>query len=204
MKLAVFDMSTAHEYGAAFYDFLGLRKRYFVDALGWDIPHDDKVEMDQYDTPQAIYSVVIREGRVIAGARLMSTQHKWGADGYMLGDAAKGMLPGIPQTVVPKGFEGAHVWECTRLVLEEGLPDDVRYDALHMVADGILTAARTKGASKMIALTQVAMMRAVRKMGYHLEQVGPSYRDPSSGRAHAVFTMDPWKEGDTLLEEVAA
>ena len=46
-----FDFSNFHRHGTAFYDFLALRKQVFVDDLGWDIPHDENVEMDQYDTP---------------------------------------------------------------------------------------------------------------------------------------------------------
>lgn len=55
-----FDFSDFHRYGSAFYEFLALRKQVFVDQLGWDIPHNASVEMDQYDTPLAQYSLVMR------------------------------------------------------------------------------------------------------------------------------------------------
>ena len=60
-----FDFSDLHKYGRAFYEFLALRKQVFVDELKWDVPHNDTVEMDQYDTPMAHYSIVMHEGRVI-------------------------------------------------------------------------------------------------------------------------------------------
>jgi len=60
MENITFNLSGLHAYGSAFFDFLGLRKRFFVDELGWDIPHDDNYEMDQYDNPSAWYSLVLK------------------------------------------------------------------------------------------------------------------------------------------------
>lgn len=196
MHAHVFSLATAHQHGHAFYDYLALRKRYFVDTLGWDVPHDDTVEMDQYDTPQAHYSVVIENDKVIAGGRVLPTTHRWGADGYMLGDAKAGKLPGIPAEIVPDGFEGPEVWECTRLLLDEGLKGARRMRCLDLVVEGIVATARNHGATCMVALSQVALIRAVRKLGYNPRQAGPAYMDPCSGRAHAVLTMEPWKQSD--------
>ena len=96
MENCIFSMADQHQYGSAFYDFLKLRKEFFVDGLGWDIPHNDHVEMDQYDNPEAHYSVVLRDGKVVGGARAMSTSTHWGEHTYMLGDARKGKLCDIP------------------------------------------------------------------------------------------------------------
>jgi N-acyl-L-homoserine lactone synthetase len=63
MENITFSLATLHRHGSAFYDFLALRKRFFVDTLGWDIPHDDTVEMDQYDNPLAHYSLRPRSCR---------------------------------------------------------------------------------------------------------------------------------------------
>ena len=56
-----FDFSDFHQHGRAFYEFLQLRKKVFVDDLKWDVPHNSSVEMDQYDTPLAHYSLVLRD-----------------------------------------------------------------------------------------------------------------------------------------------
>ena len=48
-----FDFCGLHRHGPAFWDFLRLRKQVFVDQLKWDIPHNETIEMDQYDTPVA-------------------------------------------------------------------------------------------------------------------------------------------------------
>ena len=44
MENITFDLLDMHRHGAAFYDYLRMRKRVFVDELGWDIPHNDFVE----------------------------------------------------------------------------------------------------------------------------------------------------------------
>ncbi|PIE10567.1 MAG: autoinducer synthase [Rhodobacterales bacterium] len=196
MKLHVFDLSTAHEHGTVLWDFLRLRKKYFVDELGWDIPHDDQVEMDQYDTPQAFYSVITHLGEVVGGARCMPTTSRWGSAGYMLGDARAGLLPGIPETIVPAGYEGPGIMEATRLVIEDHLNAAERTEVLDLLVEGIVSESLNRGAHRIIALSHVTLVRAIRKLGYDPEQCGPTYRDPSSGKPHAVLTMEPWKVGE--------
>ena len=68
MHNITFDFLGQHRHGSAFHEYLRLRKSFFVDALGWDIPHNDDVEMDQYDNPCAHYSLVLRRGKVVGGA----------------------------------------------------------------------------------------------------------------------------------------
>jgi N-acyl-L-homoserine lactone synthetase len=53
MHNITFDLSRLHNHGATFWDYLRLRKHFFVDTLHWDIPHNDEFEMDQYDNPTA-------------------------------------------------------------------------------------------------------------------------------------------------------
>jgi len=60
-----------------------------VDEQGWDIPHDDDVEMDQYDNPHT----------------------------YMLRDALKGKLIDSPPSVMVADIKTNQMWECTRLVM---------------------------------------------------------------------------------------
>ena len=60
-----FDFCDLHRHGSAFVDFLALRKKMFVDTLGWDVPHNERLEMDQYDTPLAHYSVAVMDGQVV-------------------------------------------------------------------------------------------------------------------------------------------
>ena len=92
MRNITFDFLGQHRHGSAFHEYLRLRKSFFVDELGWDIPHNDDVEMDQYDNPTAHYSLVQRNGKVVGGARIMPTTAAWGRHTYMLRDAQLGGL----------------------------------------------------------------------------------------------------------------
>ena len=96
MHTITFDFLGQHRHGSAFHEYLRLRKSFFVNELGWDIPHNDDVEMDQYDNPCAHYSLVQRNGKVVGGARIMPTTAAWGRHTYMLRDALRGGLESIP------------------------------------------------------------------------------------------------------------
>src|SRR5262245_48460588 len=115
MHNITFDFLGQHRHGMAFHEYLRLRKAFFVDGLGWDIPHNDDVEMDQYDNPCAHYSLVLRWGRVVGGARSMPTTASWGQHTYMLRDVLRGCIDQIPQGVMPSDIVSDDIWESSRL-----------------------------------------------------------------------------------------
>jgi len=202
MQNATFSISNLHLHGTAFYEFLALRKRVFVDQLGWDVPHDDVVEMDQYDTPRAHYSVVLRNGRVVGGARAMPTTTTWGSHTYMLRDAFQGKLPHIPPRIMPEDIASPGVWECTRLVIDESLRShEERSLCLRLIVNGLVATARAGGATQMICLSSLALMRALRQIGYDVRQLGESYRNPEDGRRYAVLGMPATYAREPQLEE---
>lgn len=189
MENVTFSLSTLHRHGSAFYDYLGLRKRFFVDQLGWNIPHDDDVEMDQYDNPRAHYSVVIRDGEVIGGARAMSTTATWGGHTYMLRDAVAGKLVDIPADIMAVQVASNAVWECTRLVISDNLRTHAeRSTCLSLIVGGLIGVAAENGADRLMSLSPLALMRALRQLGYAADRVGEPYRN-DDGRQYAVLSM---------------
>lgn len=189
MKNIQFSLATMHEHGPAFFDFLRLRKRFFVDQLGWDIPHDEDVEMDQYDNPLAYYSLVIREGVVVGGARAMSTRARWGAHTYMLGDAVEGKLADIPADIMARTVHERGVWECTRLVMTEDLTTHAERSAcLKLIVGGLIEVAAEQGATDLMSLSPLPLMRALRQLGFAAERIGAPYRN-EDGRQYAVLSM---------------
>ncbi|MCW3780840.1 acyl-homoserine-lactone synthase [Defluviimonas salinarum] len=190
MHNITFDMSELHRHGTAFYDYLKLRKQFFVDTLGWDIPHNDLVEMDQYDNPLAHYSLVLRDGEVVGGARTMPTTSHWGDHTYMLRDAVAGKLADIPSQVLGREIDTPHVWECTRLVMS----DEVRSQAdrsrcLSLIVEGLAEVARRHGAHELMSLSPVSLMRALRQLGWQADRIGEPYCNPGDGRRYAVLSM---------------
>ncbi len=190
MENITFDLSKLHLHGTAFFDYLALRKRFFVDTLGWDIPHDDTVEMDQYDNPLAHYSLVLRNGAVIGGARAMPTTSSWGEYTYMLRDAVAGKLADIPDEVLDREIETSKVWECTRLVISDAVTGHAdRSRCLSLIVDGLVSVARRQGGSELMSLSPVSLMRALRQLGYSASRIGEPYCNPGDGRRYAVLRM---------------
>lgn len=187
---STFDLSDMHLYGPAFYEFLELRKRFFVDTLAWDIPHNDHVEMDQYDNPTASYSVVTLDGHVVGGARIMRFSDKWGPHGCMLQDAVDGRIEGIPSDLLPRSHGFSNTSECTRLVLSDKItsPED-RKTCLALVVEGLVELARTHGSTDLVTLTVPGFQRSLRGLGYAVEQVGEKYRNMHDGRHYAILKM---------------
>lgn len=190
MEYITFDLSDLHRHGTAFYDYLKLRKIFFVDTLGWDIPHNDLVEMDQYDNPLAHYSLVLRDGKVIGGGRTMPTTSHWGEHTYMLRDAAAGKLPTIPSRILGQPVDAPGVWECSRLVIADEIRSHaVRSRCLALIVDGMAEVARTHGAKELVSLTRVVMKRALRQLGWNADVIGDSYLGAEDGIQYAVVSM---------------
>ncbi len=190
MENITFNLAQMHIHGSAFFDFLALRKRFFVDTLGWDIPHDDDVEMDQYDNPRAWYSLVLKDGEVVGGARAMATTTKWGSHSYMLRDALRGKLIDIPPSVMQADVCTPDVWECTRLVMSDDVNTHAaRSTCLSLIVQGLIDVAADEGANRLMSLSPLALMRALRQLGFGAERIGDPYLNEGDGRRYAVLAM---------------
>ena len=190
MENIKFDFSDFHRHGRAFYEFLALRKRVFVDELKWDVPHNDTVEMDQYDTPVAHYSLVLRDGEVVGGSRAMATTATWGQHTYMLRDAYSGKLPHIPPHIMSVDIATPKVWECTRLVISSDLTTAAdRAECMRLIVDGLVDLVRRHGAEELICLSSLHLMRALRTIGYDVSRLGETYRNGEDGRQYGVLRM---------------
>lgn len=190
MEKITLELSTIHEHGAAFFDYLALRKQFFVDTLGWSIPHNDSVEMDQYDNPEARYSLVVEDGKVLAGARAMPTTVTWGGTSYMLRDALIGKLPGIPADLLGEEIVSPSMWECSRLVIApevEGIAR--RTEVLGLICEGLVDMAIEGGATEMMTLSNLWLLRALRKLGYEAELMSRPYTNAEDNHRYAVMKM---------------
>ena len=188
MHYVTFDFLGQHRHGTAFHQYLRLRKWYFVDVLGWDIPHNDDVEMDQYDNPCAHYVLVLRGSTVVGGARMMPTTASWGQHSYMLRDALLGRID-IPPQVVSEEIVSREVWECTRLVVSDDLDTQAeRVDCLSLILWGCDELLQENGGREVISLSPVPMLRTLRQLGYPAHRIGEPYSE-MDGRRYAMLRM---------------
>lgn len=192
-----FNLTKLHNHNDYFWGYLQLRKHFFVDQLGWDIPHDNQFEMDQYDTPMAWYSLVVDKGKVVGGARVMPTTARWGQYSYMLKDAVDGKLSDIPAAVLAHAEQSQGLWECTRLVISDDLNTHAqRSKCLSLIVSGLAETAASQGGTELISLSPITLMRALRQLGYDAGRIGEPYVNPGDGRKYAVLSM-PVTRGDT-------
>jgi len=202
MRNITFDFLGQHRHGPAFHDYLRLRKAFFVDALKWDIPHNDDVEMDQYDNPCAHYSLVLIGGRVVGGARAMPTTAAWGHHTYMLRDAMRGCLDEIPASVMPTDIATTEVWECTRLVICDSVATHAqRAICLSLIVEGLVETANRHGGSELVSLTRPPLMRALRQLGFAATRLGDPYRNETDGHEYAVLHMPAMASSHRIAAE---
>lgn len=186
MHYVTFGFLAQHRHDTAFHQYLRLRKRYFVDVLGWDIPHDDDVELDQYDNPCAYYALVMRNSTVVGGARMMPTTSSWGRFSYMLRDALRGEIK-IPARAVSEEIVSEDVWECTRFVVSDDLVTQAeRVECLSLILWGCTDLLRGHGGSEVVSLSPVPMVRTLRQLGYAARRVGEPYCE-EDGRRYAMI-----------------
>lgn len=190
MHNITFDLLGMHRHGAAFEDYLALRKAFFVDTLNWGIPHNARVEMDQYDNPLAFYSLVLDDdGDVIAGARTLPCSANWGSHSYMLRDAALGNLAEIPALIEPDMVTDT-VWECTRLVVSDKVKSmRERISVLGLIVDGLVDIARPRGGKILMSLSNLWLHRALNKLGHPTDLWCDPYVNADDGHRYAVMAM---------------
>jgi N-acyl-L-homoserine lactone synthetase len=122
------------------------RKRIFVDILKWDVPHDERVERDEFDDDNAEYLIVQNPttGEHCASMRLLRTDRP-----HILGT----LFPELCEGDVPAA---GNIREITRLCMSPKLRAGDRLLARNTLIRGMVEYAILTG---IIAFTGVADMR---------------------------------------------
>lgn len=174
LRSTVLSIQTQHHYGELYMEFLRARKRVFIDAKHWDLPQEDGMEFDQYDTPQARSVVVHEFGEVLAGIRLAPTTAQCGCYSYMLRDAQRGLLPGIPQHVLyEKAPVADHIWEATRLFVSPEVEAERRAVIQGLLLTEMARAAVAEGATHVIGIVPAVFKRWMARLGMGALPLGP-------------------------------
>ncbi|UWS06417.1 acyl-homoserine-lactone synthase [Phaeobacter inhibens] len=188
MQHSIVSWETIHEHGQLWWLHMAMRKRLFVDEMHWDVPHTSDAEADQYDTPRTKYVISHVNGMPLAASRLNPTEGKFGIWSYMINDACKGMLDGIPSGLLDTPPQAANVWEATRFTVAPEVHPKERNSILADNAKALTCAARKLGATKLIALMSPAYVRWLSSIGLPTTKAGPTVTD-GQGKRICVMEM---------------
>lgn len=188
VKASVLSFLNMHEHGELLISFLRARKKTFIDRLGWQLPSVDGMEFDQYDTPLCRWVVIHEFGEVLGGFRLSPTTARCGIYSYMLRDAQKGILEGIPSDVL--FFEApvsSTVWEAARLFIAEDVPAHRRLHVQSIIMERMAGAAVELGAHQVIGIVPGVFARWLRRLDLDAVPVGPKFSIDGAVSQAALF-----------------
>ena len=203
MRNITFDFLGQHRLRHGVSRVPAVRKGFFVDELGWDIPHNEDVEMDQYDNPCAHYSLVLRRGKVVGGAGRCRRPSSWGRHTYMLRDALRGSSrsDSVP-SVMPFDIASDEVWEGSRLVISDAVTSQSeRAECLALIFGGLVDIANRNGGSELVGLTRPPLVRALRQLGFAASRLGEPYIERVRWPEYAVLRMPAMRSSHLMAAE---
>ena len=96
----------------------------------------------------------------------------------------------LPADVMIGEITSHRVWECTRLVMSKDVNTHAeRSECLSLIVGGLTDVAARNGASTLMSLSPLALMRALRQLGFGAERIGEPYLNEGDGRRYAVLSM---------------
>ncbi|MEP3298581.1 MAG: acyl-homoserine-lactone synthase [Pseudoruegeria sp.] len=174
-------------------DYLELRYNHFVKTLSWDLIYSQKSEYDEYDLPNALFTVVYQNNKCVGGARLMPTIASTPRKGkppltYMLRDFVTGNLEaGITENDMLEDLpEGSGTWEMTRFV---STSPEVTSFMLSHINDFLYG----NGVDQVVTISPHLMPRVLRKLGYDVREISRPLTFDDKRYIALVTTVHPPK-----------
>jgi len=134
------------------------RKELFVDGLRWDLTVEDGRERDQFDTPEAIYCALFRNGSLIAGFRAIRTDHPYLAQSV------------FPQLATFAPYPQRHdVWEISRFGVR---PEEAGSLTARFLYSLMFRFAYQCCASALVALADLRYERFLTQLGIRTRRYG--------------------------------
>ena len=174
MQATTLSFTNIHDHGSLFTDLLRARHESFIVERKWDLPEDEGMEFDQYDTPQSRWIAIHDGGQVLGGFRLTPTTAKCGVYSYMIKDAQRGLLDTIPKDLL---YEDApvepHIFEFSRFFKASHLKARERTAVQMRLLKALLETRETLGVRAAIGIGSPNWERWMKRIGLHIENVGP-------------------------------
>ncbi|MCX7889905.1 MAG: N-acyl-L-homoserine lactone synthetase [Rhodobacteraceae bacterium] len=172
-----------HRHGELFANLLRARKQSFIVTRQWNLPEALGMEYDQYDNPSSRWIAIHEDEHVLAGARITPTTARCGVYSYMIRDAQRGLLEGIPTNLLEdEAPVSDSIWELTRGFMATDVPQRRRDRVRAQLFTGMIAAAQNQGASRLLSLIPSNWPRWVKYCGLDAEAAGPVI--PIEGQPH--------------------
>lgn len=141
------------------------RKRLFIDDMKWPLQHWAGLEIDQFDTPDAIYLLELDGERLVQSARLLPSLKP-----HLLGDVFAHLCSAAP----PRGED---IWEASRFCPAPDTPKgEARRLLLMRMIAAILETGLLFGVDKVSFVAGAALAPLAKRAGWSVEALGPSAR----------------------------
>ncbi len=176
IRATTLNFRNIYEHGTLLAKYLETRKSIFIDQLKWQVGEADGMEFDQYDTPACRWVVLHEFGEVLGGVRLLPTTAECGVYSYMLRDAQRGILKGIPSDVL---FIDApvksSVWEASRFFVAKDVASSRRLPVQQELFHQMTTVAMEGGATSILGIVPSVWARWSRRLGINASPVGAKF-----------------------------
>ncbi|CUJ90944.1 putative autoinducer synthesis protein [Ruegeria denitrificans] len=180
-----------HEHGTLLTKYLEMRKAIFIDKLKWQVGEADRMEFDQYDTPACQWIVLHEFGEVLGGVRLLPSTAQCGIYSYMLRDAQRGILKGMPTDIL---FFDAPVkqgvWEATRFFVSDSVSSSRRLLVQQELFHQMTLAAEQSGALSILGIVPALWARWSRRLGVSASPVGAKFSIDGTASQSVLFNID--------------
>ncbi|WP_254430573.1 MULTISPECIES: acyl-homoserine-lactone synthase [unclassified Ruegeria] len=193
VQATVMNFRNIHEHGTLLAKYLEMRKHIFIDRLNWQVGEVDGMEFDQYDTPACQWVVLHEFGEVLGGVRLMPTTAQCGIYSYMLRDAQRGILKGLPTDIL---FIDApvksNVWEASRFFISDSVSSSRRLAIQQELFHQMTLAARAGGATRILGIVPAVWARWSRRLGVGASPIGAKFSIDGTWSQSVLFNIESY------------
>jgi acyl homoserine lactone synthase len=148
----------------------------FVQRLGWELPAQNGLEIDQFDRPDTLHVIARTDNGDICGcARLLPTSSP-----YLLSEVFPELMNGLP---LPHSDD---VWELSRFSATD-LTGTVASQSwlCRDVMTATIACAHKVGAKRLIAVTSKGIERILTRLGLNWSPIGPTV----TVGGHSIFAF---------------
>ena len=199
MQTTTLSMSNMHNFGELFPNLLRARRQSFIVRNRWELPEADGMEFDQYDTPASRWIAVHEGTEVLAGVRLTPTTARCGMYTYMIRDAQRGLIEGIPSNLLD--FEAPvdpNIWESSRVFVAENVPAKSRRSVHLGLMTELIRSSRDLNAIQVLGLVPAVWPRWIGRLGLEAQPGGPVMEIDGVETQVAVMTLSRTEEKEQL------